>query len=233
MARAAFRLHGELLDLLPAARRGAPVLVDCAHGATVGHAVETLGVPHVEIGAIEVDGRPASANSPVRDGDVVDVRPVIRSANAPARFVADAHLGGLARRMRLLGFDCTLAREHSDADIAAVSDSEGRAVLSRDRGLLMHRRVARGRFVRATDVDGQVREVLDAFVLRERAAPFTRCLECNGVLRAATVDEAGGRIPPAVASQSPPLTLCTGCGRVYWPGSHWRRLRETVARMVA
>jgi len=227
-----FRFHAELNDLLPPALRGHTFEHACAERATAKHAIEALGVPHTEVGLILVDGQPAEPGQLLREADSLEVFPAAPpplSAEAPLpRFLADAHLGGLARRLRLLGFDTELARDAPDRGLADLADGDGRIVLSRDRELLKHRRVARGRYVRALDTDGQLREVVAHFGLRERIHPFTRCLECNTSLRLANRAEVADRLPPRVAAEQTEFTACDGCGRVYWGGSHWRRLRSVV-----
>jgi uncharacterized protein with PIN domain len=233
MARARFRFHGELRDLLPRAWRDALLERDCAREATVKHAVEALGVPHTEIGRVRVDGRPADPADRVPDGVTVDIHPRGLPAPGAPRFVVDAHLGALARRLRLLGFDCLLARHDTDRAIATLAARDARAVLSRDRELLKHRSIERGRYVRGMRTDAQLREVLDAFGLRAHVRPFTRCLECNGLLRPASLAEVAARLPPGVAGEPHRYTRCDGCCRIYWDGSHWRRLAAAVATALA
>lgn len=233
MSVATLRLHGELLTLLPRARRDAPVRQPIAERASAKHLIEALGVPHTEVGTLTICGRAATLAAPVADGDLIDVFPVepgrARDGDAtPPRFIADAHLGGLARRLRLLGFDTVFAGGASDAELAARAEAEDRIVLSRDRELLMHRRVRTGRYVRAMRTDAQLIEVALHFGLRPLARPFTRCLECNGVLVRARAEELADRLPPRVAQAGYDFTRCTGCDRVYWPGSHWRRLAALV-----
>lgn len=226
-----FRFHDQLDELLPPGLRGRAFEWRCAENATAKHAIEALGVPHTEVGRILVDGRAAALGQRLREADSLDVFPATATqpeGDAPPRFLADAHLGGLARRLRLLGFDTELARDAPDRSLADLADGDGRIVLSRDRELLKHRRVARGRYVRARSTDEQLREVLAHFGLRDSARPFTRCLECNAPLRHAERAEVADRLPPRVAAEQHEFTLCTGCGRAYWPGSHWRRLRALV-----
>src|SRR5690606_40850550 len=128
------------------------------------------------------------------------------------RFLADAHLGGLARRLRLLGFDTELARDAPDRSLADLADGDGRIVLSRDRELLKHRRVARGRYVRARTTEEQLREVVAHFGLSERMLPFSRCLECNAPLRPADRAEVADRMPPRDADAQTEFTTRTRCG---------------------
>lgn len=227
-----FRFHAELDDLLRPELRGRVFDHRCAENATAKHAIEALGVPHTEVGLVLVDGRPVGLDHLLRDADSLDVYPAAAHEAAagepPPRFLADAHLGGLARRLRLLGFDTELAGDASDRTLAGVADGDARILLSRDRELLKHRRVVRGRYVRAVDTEGQLREVVRHFGLRGRIRPFTRCLECNAPLRQADREEVADRVPARIAAGQQAFTLCTGCRRVYWQGSHWQRLRALV-----
>ena len=227
-----FRFHDQLDELLRPDLRGRAFDWRSAENATAKHAIEALGVPHTEVGRLLVDGRVAGLGHVLREADELDVFPADASRptpdEPPPRFLADAHLGGLARRLRLLGFDTELARDAPDRLLALLADVDERIVLSRDRELLKHRRVARGRYVRARSTDEQLREVLGHYGLRGSLRPFTRCLECNAPLRRTDRAEVSDRLPPRVAAEQREFTLCTGCRRVYWPGSHWQRLRSLV-----
>src|SRR5690606_23543825 len=227
-----FRFHAPLDALLRPAQRGRTFDWCCAENATAKHAIEALGVPHTEVGMILVDGRATGLGHLLRETDAIDVFPALPATPAPGepppRFLADAHLGGLARRLRLLGFDTALARDAPDHSLADLAEGDGRILLSRDRELLKHRRVAHGRYVRARSTDEQLREIVAHFGLRERMRPFSRCLECNAPLRPARRAAVADPVAPRVAEEQPGFTPCTGCGRVYWPGSHWRRLRAVV-----
>lgn len=236
MGSVLIRLHGELEALVRTDRRGHPIAQRLAEGATVKHAIEALDVPHTEIGAVTVDARPATLSTLLRAGARIDAHPVPPGADAhagEARFVADAHLGALARRLRLLGFDTLLAGAGTDRALAELAQSQRRILLSRDRELLKHRRVERGMLVRALDPDAQCVEVGLRFGLAGAARPFSRCLECNGPLRHASPVEVRDRVPPHVARSQVEFTVCDACGRIYWPGSHWQRLRERAEALFA
>jgi uncharacterized protein with PIN domain len=233
------RFHGELNDLIPRPMRHRAFGFRSAEHATLKHAIEAFGVPHTEVGRVLVDGVDLALVDAVGADDAIEVFPALPQApdvrgdaEAPT-FLADAHLGGLARRLRLLGFDTLLADDAPDRLLAALAGGDGRILLSRDRELLEHRRVTRGRYVRASRTDEQLREVVRHFGLWPLVRPFSRCLECNAQLRAAHRSEVLDRLPPVVAAAHEAFTLCCGCGRVYWPGSHWRRLSAVVDSVMA
>jgi uncharacterized protein with PIN domain len=150
------------------------------------------------------------------------------------RFAADAMLGSLARWLRLLGYDCTYARDVKDGELVASSSEEGRIVLTRDR------RVAkdslRAIFVAPGTLDDELTAVLRALsILPPEEPPAVRCSLCNALLVAETAPA-----PPAVPARVVELRLdvwrCPTCGRHYWRGTHVesmaKRLREVRARLA-
>lgn len=242
IARLSFRFYAQLNDFLPAERRGATFAHAVSGPASVKDAIEALGVPHPEVDLILVNSEPAGFGHIVRDGDWISVYPTFGSLDVPAsarvgtsppdpvRFVADVHLGKLARSLRLAGFDVAVIDD--DAKLAQASASGGRVALTRDVGLLKRAIIRWGHWLRSTDPRVQFVEVLQRFALGERVAPFTRCLQCNTELVRALRGEVIEDIPARVAERNDDFRRCAGCGRVYWRGSHYERLREYLSAAV-
>jgi len=244
-ATATFRFYEELNDFLAPERRRRSFSCLCARAATVKHMIEALGVPHTEVELVLVNGDSVGFEHLLADGDRVavypkfetfDITPLLRVRERPlreTRFVADAHLGGLARLLRLAGFDTLYDNHYHDREIARLGAEEGRIVLTRDRGLLKRREITHGCYVRALHPKEQLREVLDRLDLAGSAHPFARCLVCNTPLRGATAEEAAPRVPPAVLERQQRFAACDGCGRLYWEGSHWRRLDGMIDSVLS
>lgn len=238
-ATARLRLLGGLARLLRSDPGAATVEQAVSRGASVKHLIESLGIPHTEVGGVSIDGDEIALDAPAEtlaaSGVRLDVSPPEPSSadpSDPPTFLADTHLQALARRLRLLGFDTLIADgEAADAEIAARAELEDRILLTRDRGLLMHRRVRKGQLVRAAHPGSQLEEVVARYGLRPAFRAFTRCLECNAPLRAASRQEAASVVPPRVGESHDTFTRCSGCGRVYWAGTHWARLREFVSKL--
>ncbi len=236
MVHATFRFYDGLNDFLARARRGVDATVPCARDATTKHMIEALGVPHTEVELILVNGASSGLAHILEEGDrvavyprfaLLDVAPLARLPQQPAgrlRFVADAHLGGLARLLRMAGFDTIYRNTMVDGEIEALAVIETRIVLTRDRELLKRRGVEFGCYVRALHAQEQLHEVVDRYRLAERARPFTLCLHCNAPLRTVAKAEVLDRLPPAVRASQEGFTMCDGCGRVFWKGSHWKRM---------
>lgn len=150
-------------------------------------------------------------------------------AAAPPRFLADAMLGRLARWLRTLGYDTAYDPSADDPVLVAQADAEARVLLTRDRRLVADLRPARSVLVRSDAPLAQLHEVAEACGLAAPPGLFTRCAVCNGVLRPATVTEAGALVPPRVRERGGAVWRCPSCGRAYWDGSHTRRMRATLA----
>jgi uncharacterized protein with PIN domain len=108
---------------------------------------------------------------------------------------------------------------------------EKRIILTRDRGILRNGRVSHGYWLRATDPQRQLDEVVRALALSRAIQPYTRCMECNGTIREASSTEIAGDVPPRILEYYLEFSKCNGCGRVYWAGSHRKKLDAIVARI--
>ena len=241
---AIFRFYAELNDHLPAGVRMKDIRHEFQPGATVKDRIEALGVPHTEVDLILVNGRPAGFNCLLRDGDRVsvypvfeafDIGPVARLRPAPLReprFVLDTHLGRLAEYLRLLGFDSLYSNRAGDEELARIERDEKRILLTRDRGLLKRSEVSRGYFVRETDPRAQLIAVLRRFDLFSSVRPLVRCLRCNTVLQPVDKEAIAGRLLERTREHYSEFQSCPGCGRIYWPGSHYQRMRRFVEWVV-
>ena len=234
MATARFHFHGDLPAFLRAELRGAPVDFACERAATLKNAIEALGVPHTEVGCIRVNGAPATLQRIVREGDLIEVfGSETEEMGSDPIFLADAHLGGLARFLRMLGFDTLHENAFSDEEIRRVAQDERRIVLTRDRELLKCREIVRGCYVRALKPEAQLREVAARYGLAANARPFTLCLNCNVPLEAVEKSAVAHRVPEQVLLLQDAFTRCARCDRVFWPGSHYRRMIEVLRPIFA
>ncbi len=244
MAEARFRFYAELNDFLPPERRFVEFPIEFIDIATVKDRIESLGVPHTEVDLILVNGEPVEFTQRVQDGDRVSVYPVFEAFDiAPLarlrpeplrnpRFVLDTHLGRLAAYLRMLGFDALYGNRCADAELAAISRDQHRILLTRDVGLLKRAAVTHGYFVRETRPREQLAEVVRRFDLARLATPFTRCMRCNTELEPATREKVRDNLPGQAAEQYGDFRRCPGCGRVYWQGSHHRRMAEWIAELA-
>ena len=240
MHRATFRFYADLNDFLPPERRSESFEVRFFGTPSVKDLIEAIGVPHPEVDLVLADGAPVGFGWRVADGARVavypafssmDVAPVAAARPPPLpdlRFVLDGHLGRLARYLRLAGFDAAWDRAAADAELARLAAGTQRILLTRDVGLLKRREVSHGRWVRATDPARQLAEVVRRYDLARLAAPFTRCLRCNAVLEPVARDAIAERLPPRVRERHDVFTRCPSCDRLYWAGTHQRRMQQLL-----
>lgn len=234
------RCYAELNDFLARARRQRAFQAVCPPRTSVKDLLEGLGVPHTEVDLLLVNGEAVGFERLLSEGDRIAAYPVFEAFDVAGvsrvrpeplrevRFVLDGHLGRLARLLRLAGFDSVYLRDASDPEIAATSAREHRILLTRDQALLKRREVTHGYCVRSTTPAEQLPEVLGRFQLRRLLRPFTRCLRCNGLLRAVQKEAVADRVPPRSLEAFDEFLRCEGCARVYWRGSHYDRLARLI-----
>jgi uncharacterized protein len=241
---ATFRFYEELNDFLPPHRRKVRFQISFRDSPSVKDAIESLGVPHTEIDVILVNGVSIDFSYRLHNFDDVAVYPVFESLDvtnvtrlrpAPLRtiaFICDVHLGRLARALRVLGFDTLYRNDYTDPEIVAIAVTEHRIVLSRDRGLLKHSAVTHGYCVRSTEWREQAHEIIERFDLRTVATPFTRCALCNGIIARVEKNEIIDLLEDQTKQCYEAFSRCGSCGKIYWEGSHFAKLRELVKELI-
>lgn len=244
MMTATFRFYEELNDFLPPDRRRQAFEASCARAATVKHMIEALGVPHTEVELILVNGESSGFDRLLQDGDRVavyprfesfDITPLLCLRATPLRvirFIADAHLGGLANLLRMCGFDTLYDNHFDDGEIVTLAARQSRIILTRDRELLKRREVTHGCYVRSLKPSRQLVELFQRLDLARCARPFTLCLACNAPLRPIDKAEVQNRLPPAVRERQQRFSTCDICRRVFWEGSHWQRMRDLIDKAM-
>ncbi len=240
MSQVFIRCYAELNDFLPAQRRQRTFPLEDAEGQTIQSIASLLGIPTAVIDLALVNGSPAPFSHPARAGDHISLYPVFESFDISSvnslrdmplrrpKFVADVHLGALAHYLRLLGFDTVYRNRYEEEELVGISQSESRALLSKDAGLLRDATLNRMYYVRGKDPRVQLLEVLRRFDLAGSVAPFTRCIECNTPLDPVPKEEILDRLPPKVRDLFDEFQICTLCDRIYWKGSHFGKMNDFV-----
>jgi uncharacterized protein len=250
------RFHGDLGNFfLPARlRTSSRVLRQLSEKTSIKDVIEACGIPHPEVDLITI--RSANVATPMAvdlrwqvqtsaqidvygfpaPEDILPSQPRLQRRRCE-RFVIDGHLGGLARNLRLLGLDSSYQPEAEDHRLLQIMSTEDRAILTRDRRLLMHSIVKDGFCPRSHNPEIQTSEVLGRFGLTISSGtitPFTRCLECNGVLQTTRKQDVSDRLAaePRTLHYYNHYRVCATCRRIYWPGSHFAKLTQRVARLV-
>jgi uncharacterized protein len=238
--RATFRFFNSLNDFLHPSKKDVAFPFSFTGTPAVKDSIEAIGVPHPEVDLIFINGRPATFSTPLQAEDQVAVYPFHPAASGPpglslrvarpqpARFILDVHLGKLARSLRMLGFDTLYRNDYSDRAIAELAAREQRLVLTRDIGLLKHKAITWGYWLRSQQPEKQLTEVLQYFQLHGQLAPFSRCLACNALITAVSKEAVRDQLPPKTRQYFEEFFQCTNCRRVYWKGSHFDRMQAFV-----
>lgn len=225
------RIHPDLRFLLPRRARDSGRL-DLPHdpATTVGHLIQSAGVPLTEVGDLVVSEVPVSSRSRLQEQDCLDVmvRTRPQPLEGPARFLLDVHLGTLNRRLRLLGVDTAYRNDAEDDQLVEQAEREDRVLLSRDRGLLMRRALRRAAFVRGQHPDDQLADVIQRF--RPPLQPWSLCLSCGGALGPVAKAQVARQLEPGTLRTQERFSRCLSCGHVYWHGAHDERLRQVIGR---
>ncbi|KTC78011.1 Mut7-C RNAse domain-containing protein [Legionella brunensis] len=239
------RFYEELNDFLPIERRKKCFMHSIRSKAAIKDVIESLGVPHTEIELILVNQQSVDLTYQVQDGDRISVYPMFEAFDVTelvrirpqplreTRFILDVHLGKLAKYLRLLGFDTMYSKETSDAHIAQQSKIEKRIVLTRDIGLLKHKKVTHGYWIRNQNSVKQTQEILNRFDLYTQCKPFSRCMECNGLLSAITKEEIIATLLPLTQQYYQNFMCCNSCHRIYWQGSHYQKLKSLISLFLS
>lgn len=148
------------------------------------------------------------------------------------RLAVDEMLQGLGRWLRAAGYDTLIARAGlDDAALVELCRAEGRALITRDRRLGAEARGAKVLVLPAGHLEADAERLSAALGVDWEHAPFTRCIEDNTPLRPATEEEIA-RMPQTARTLPGPLRACPACGRLYWPGSHVRRMQSRLRALA-
>ena len=147
------------------------------------------------------------------------------------KFIADVHLGKLARKLRLLGFDTYFESNLDDNEIIRMSLAESRIVLSRDKELINNSRITQGYRILSSDPREQIREVMIRFDLQKNMNPFSRCIDCNGMIENVSKESVNEYLPPKTRQYFDEFFRCRGCGKIYWEGSHYENMKKQIQNL--
>jgi len=226
--------YGNLNDFLPLERKNRRIQVVFAHKTALKHVIESLGVPHPEVGTMHANSNQVGLAYYIQDQDRMDVFPhtatVFASARNQPAFILDNHLGKLTGYLRFLGIDSLYNPTWGDADLANFAAQYRRILLTRDRGLLKRKIITHGYYLRSQLPLDQIAEVVQHFQLSPYIKPFYRCSRCNGILQIVEKERIMDHLQPLTRQYFYEFTHCNGCGRIYWKGSHYPKLIKLISR---
>lgn len=232
-------VHGWIKELLsPEIRATDPFVHFLSRKASIKDVIESLGIPHTEIGRLRVNERDVDFLYNVKDQDRIEVFPLqspvdpltptlLRPEPLPGiRFLVDANVGKLATLLRLVGFDAAYPGQLPDEDMARIAAREKRLLLTRDVQLLKRRIICFGRLVRESEPMRQLAEIVYFYGLQESLRTYSRCLRCNSLLVPVDKDSIINRLEPLTIKYYHAFHICGTCDKIYWAGSHTDNMQQ-------
>ncbi|MCX7832713.1 MAG: Mut7-C ubiquitin/RNAse domain-containing protein [Ignavibacteria bacterium] len=237
---AKFRFYHNLNDFLPEKRRRVVFEVEFIGNPAIKDTIESLNVPHTEVDLLIVNGNPVNFNYKLKDGDSISIYPEFKSLELPQemhlkkkidgvpKFICDVQLGKLAKYLRILGFDTLYDNNYKPEDIIKLSLDDNRIILTRSITLLKNHRISIGYWVRSENPVEQLIQILSQLELIELITPFNRCSVCNGELETADKKLIENDLLNDTKKYFDEFFLCSNCKKVYWKGSHFKRINEFI-----
>ena len=152
------------------------------------------------------------------------------------RFIVDQNVGGLARRLRMLGLDTLFFEGTDDAEMAQSALDEVKAILTRDTHIMERKIVTSGRLKATLLVsdrpEEQICQVTKSLGLKDSFRPFTLCIEDNYPLEERSKEAVRDRVPPYVFKTQQRYTECPHCHRIYWRGTHWQAMSVKLEKLA-
>ena len=151
--------------------------------------------------------------------------------NDALKFIADCHLGKLAKYLRLMGVDTLYFPHIEDDELIRIATHENRIILTRDR-FLSKRKNAPVFFLEPTDTKAQLKTLIKYYTLKKHPSSFSRCIICNTPLKVIEKEKIIDRVPKKVKKYYNYFEYCASCDRIYWQGDHYRHMMEFMEQVL-
>ena len=152
------------------------------------------------------------------------------------KFIVDNNVGKLAKWLRMMGYDTFFFNGSDDWEMIMTALAEGRVILTRDTQIMKRGVVTSGRLkavlIQSDEPEQQMRQVVETLKLDCQFRPFAICLECNQPLEERSKQQVRDRVPPYVFQTQSQYLECPACHRIYWRGTHWQAMTESLGKFV-
>lgn len=237
-------LDEELTALLSRKYRGKKEIdYPLTRRASIKDIIEALHIPHTEVDTIFQKDTEISFSHIPEAGESIflhsfspgtDVtRPTLLRPDPllTTSFIVDINVGKLARLLRMSGIDTLYDPQWQEKEIAELAAADRRVLLSRNRDLLRRKSILWGHLVRTEQPEKQLAEVMTLFGIHDAIQPFSRCLQCNSLLKPVEKSAILHRLEPLTRKYYRKFHLCPDCEQIYWRGSHHKRMEELIERV--
>ncbi len=142
-------------------------------------------------------------------------------------------LGGLAKWLRILGYDTLYYSDIDDSLLLRIAREEGRTLLTRDTRLIRVRGLKNFIFIKDDNPEDQLRQLFKSGQIQENREILSRCIHCNSILHTISSDKAEGTIPDFALWREGDVRQCPSCGKFYWKGTHPEKIRERLKQVFS
>lgn len=241
MNSAIFKFYDELNFFVEKSKKFTDITYQFDGNPSVKDCIEAIGIPHVEVEAIKINNAFVDFNKKISANDFVEVFSMnseidfshsikLRPDIEEIKFIVDANIGKMTKNLRMFGFDTHYDFDLPDKEIVNLAEREKRIILSRDVGLLKRKNAIYGYFVRSTNIEEQISEVIKRYKLYNLFNPLTLCLECNGFIKPIDKSEVGASLDEGVLKDYDEFFKCDNCNKFFWKGSHYDKMVESVKK---
>ena len=154
------------------------------------------------------------------------------SPTMPPRFALDRMLGGLAKMLRLLGYDSVYSSATTIAELREAAERDERIVLTRGRIETRFAGIPNVHTLASEFPAGQLREVVRRWNLDTRSGLWARCTLCNAAIEPVEKVSVEALVKPKVFEIYQEFFRCSGRGHIYWKGSHTERILRNLASIL-
>jgi len=151
---------------------------------------------------------------------------------AAMKFAVDCMLGKLAKWLKILGFDTVFFSKIEDDALLSLARTEDRILLTKDNALLERAKDIPTLYIDSENWREQIVQVIKAFNLRPQVRPYSRCIECNLPLKNMDRSHAKNLVTPFVYKHAEGFAICSGCGRVFWRGTHFKDMEAKIEKIL-
>lgn len=139
------------------------------------------------------------------------------------KFITDASLAGLAKWLRLLGFDTVIYGGEAGRPMMRQATDEQRILLTRRTDMMERQFAGQAHLLPPTGAGRQLCFIVNKLSLKINFEKmFQICLICNERLHPVNRECARELVPSYVYENNEKFTKCDRCGKIYWPGTHGR-----------
>ncbi|WP_345980870.1 Mut7-C RNAse domain-containing protein [Sulfurimonas sp. HSL3-2] len=149
------------------------------------------------------------------------------------KFIADCHLGKIAKYLRIFGFNTLYFQSIDDDDIIEIAQKEERFLLTSDKILFQRMKHHDALYLVHAGFEEQLKEIFHHYKLFDKTRPLSRCIKCNGELEKIEKLEIIEELKAKTRKYFDTFEKCKECGTVYWHGDHYKNMLKFVDEFIA